>query len=154
MGNARTAAGRGSRRSPRGPRRSAIRRTSGLPRPGLRFRVHRSFRSLVDDVGGLLSDGVDRGNDEEAGDLREHRGVDDAQALRTVDLELRVDDAALLGIADGAGARGVMAPGVVLDELGDLPGTAHVLARQLLLGDEPADRKSTRLNSSHGYISY
>src|ERR1043165_6911390 len=136
MGRARTAAGKDSRRSRREPRRSASRRTCGLPRPGLRFRVHRSFRSLVDDVGGLLSDGVDRADDEEAGDLREHRGVDDAQALRAVDLELRVDDAAILWVADLARARGVMPPGVVLDELGDLPGTAHVLARQLLLGDE------------------
>src|SRR2546422_1103313 len=31
---------------------------------------------------------------------------------------------------------------------------ALMLAPKLMLLDEPSDRKSTRLNSSHGYISY
>src|SRR2546429_1477768 len=30
----------------------------------------------------------------------------------------------------------------------------HVRVRHLILGDRTRDRKSTRLNSSHGYISY
>src|SRR2546422_11498597 len=38
---------------------------------------------------------------------------------------------------------------------GDAPGFVRVLDdRHLVIPDRPGDRKSTRLNSSHGYISY
>src|SRR5262245_10261237 len=69
-----------------------------------------------DHVGRLLADHVDGADDEQAGDAREHRGVDHAEPARAVDAKIAGQHATLLGRADRAGARGVMAPGVGANE--------------------------------------
>src|SRR5262249_50679973 len=61
----------------------------------------------------LLAHGVDRRDNEETGDLGEHRRIDDAEVACPVNDEVRIEDAALRLVADGTGAGGVMAPGVV-----------------------------------------
>src|SRR5215467_5997385 len=68
----------------------------------------------------LLRDHVDSAGDKETGDTREHRGVHDPQPIRAVDAEIRGDDAVLSKRADRAGAAGMMAPGTVAHELGQL----------------------------------
>src|SRR5215210_7280870 len=74
-----------------------------------------------DRVARLFRDHVDRSDDEEARDLREHRGVDDAEVLHADHLEVAVDHRVLVaGLPHRIGARGVVAPGLVLDELADL----------------------------------
>src|SRR3954470_2145192 len=71
----------------------------------------------------LLADHVDRGDDEETGDFRKDRRVDDPQSLRPNDAEAAVDHGhRIIRLSNAAGARSVMPPGVVLDPPGDLLG--------------------------------
>src|SRR5262245_413174 len=64
-------------------------------------RARAASRSLPDisqnHVRRLLAHHVDRAGDEEAGDSREHRGIDHAQAGGAVHLQRRREDAAALG---------------------------------------------------------
>ena len=90
-----------------------------------------------DRVGRLFGDHVDAGDDEEARNFREHRGVDHAQIAGAVDVEIAVEHG--LRIArrpDRAGAGGVMAPGIVLHELADLVVGLHFGAGQFLLDND------------------
>src|SRR2546422_7395761 len=68
-------------------------------------------------------------------------------------LDQRGHDAVTLGEVLGGDA-----PDVVRGHLGDavapLEGLPPVPADRLEIGEARGDRKSTRLNSSHGYISY
>src|SRR5512139_3905712 len=87
------------------------------------------FRSAVQyRIGGFFADHVDRRDDEEARDFREHRRVDDAQPLNAADAELAVQyrHGVVVG-ADRAGAGGVMSPGVVADEVAQLLLGLHIL---------------------------
>src|SRR5215831_18688687 len=65
-----------------------------------------------DAVGCLFRDHVDRAHDEETGNSRKYRRVDDAQSARSVNLKVRIDDAAMLARPDRAGAARMVAPGV------------------------------------------
>src|SRR5579872_5203317 len=84
-------------------------------------------------LAGLLADHVDRRHDEEAGDVREDRGVDDPQSARPVDTEGAVDHRHRVRPRPHlAGAGGMVAPGFVLDELPDLVPRPHLLAGDYL----------------------
>src|SRR5262245_19917665 len=61
-------------------------------------------------LGGLFGGDVDGADDEDAGDPRKHRRIDDAQPAGAVHREA-ADDAAALGRAARAAARRVVAPG-------------------------------------------
>src|SRR6185369_5058885 len=65
-----------------------------------------------DYVSGFFADHVDGADDEEAGDAWKDGGVDDAQTLRAVDAEVRVEDAVLFAWSNRTGAGRVMAPRV------------------------------------------
>src|SRR3989449_5115517 len=58
--------------------------------------------------------------------------------------------------SQGAGSRLIVTPDDAEGDLGSpaLTAGAVACARDLLGSDDSGDRKSTRLNSSHGYISY
>src|SRR5262245_537393 len=89
-----------------------------------------------DHLGRLLGDHVHGADDEEARDLREHGGVDDAQARRATDTEVGVQDRHwIVPPADRARARGVVPPGIVAHELLQRLAIVLVLAGQLLLSD-------------------
>lgn len=47
------------------------------------------------DVGGFFSDHIDRARNKKTGYAGKHRGIDDAQPLHPVDLEIAAQDAAL-----------------------------------------------------------
>src|SRR5262249_1194340 len=67
----------------------------------------------------FFGDHVNRHDHKEAGNFGEPGRVGNAQPLDTVPPEIAAQDAALLLRADRTGARGMMAPGTVLDELVD-----------------------------------
>src|SRR6185436_20912616 len=94
-------------------------------------------RCAEDVVGRLLGDHADRAHWKEPWDPGEHRGVDHAQPSRAVHAKVGGQDAALVARPDRARTRGVMTPGVGADEVAELGVRPHVLARHLLLGDEP-----------------
>ena len=66
-------------------------------------RVDRVAPLMQEGVGRLLADHEDRREDEIAGDLREHRGVDDAEPPDAMDPEMAVQDCVLVGQVRGVG---------------------------------------------------
>src|SRR5678816_1877354 len=68
--------------------------------------------ALQDRFGGLLGHDVDGADDEEAGDAREHRRVDDPQTPRAADANAVLDSAFRV--------RGMVSPGGVAHVVGDL----------------------------------
>src|SRR2546428_5187860 len=88
------------------------------------------------DVGGLLTDHVNRGHDEEPGDVGKDRRIDDAQPLRPVDTESAVDNSHRVSLRPHlAGARSVVAPRLTPDVGFDLLRRPYLVARKNLAYD-------------------
>src|SRR6476620_1241093 len=83
----------------------------------------------------LLPDHVHGADDEESWDAGEDGRVHDAQAADAVHFEVAGQHAAVLLATDAAGTGRVMAPRVLLDELGKRV-LGYVVAWQRLAGDE------------------
>src|SRR5262249_19082604 len=97
-----------------------------LPTPGVRD----------DGVARLFSDHVDGAENEQAGDPWEYRSVHHPQAFGAAHPEIAVEHRhRVVRAADLAGAAGMVAPGIVLDEIAQLVARAYLRAGHDLVED-------------------
>ena len=90
-------------------------------------------------IGSLFGDHVDSGNDEMAWNAGKNRCVDDAEIPYTMDAELAIDHTALIFRFHGAGATGMMAPGVIFNMSFQLIVGIKMPTRNLLFCDQTAN---------------
>src|SRR6266545_2530937 len=111
------------------------------------LRLRRRGSVFDDHLARLFAHHVDGRGNEKPRDPREHRRVDDPQPMRAVHPEAAVDHGhAIVRRSDLAGARSVMPPGVILDELADLLGGANFRTGHEFFGD---DVPAARGNATH-----
>src|SRR3989449_6374642 len=80
-------------------------------------------------------------------------GLHHAHELQIVHRDLKPENIMLVGGRDGGGVRAVVMDFGLAKERRAEGQLVKLTATGIILGT-PEDRKSTRLNSSHGYISY
>src|ERR1700733_8473973 len=86
---------------------------------------------------GLLAHHINGTNYEESRYSRKYRGINHAQALGSIDLESRIQNAALISGSDCTTAGSVMTPGVRADKLAQLVRRVYLFSRQLFPRDQP-----------------
>src|SRR5579885_31713 len=118
-----------------------------------------------DDIGGLLADHINGGHNEIAWDAGEDGGVDDAQSADSAHSKPAVENGhRIVAGSDFVGAGGVMAPGLVLDELAQFfggiaalsgPQFAHYVAAKFAVhGADEVDALDHRIEVRAAVVSF
>src|SRR6266700_3305648 len=91
-------------------------------------------------ISSFFGDHVDGGDDEIPGNARKNRCVNDPEVPYAMDAEFAVDHAPLIFRFHGAGAAGMVAPGVILDMTLQLLLSIKVPAGNLLFDNKGSYR--------------